>query len=96
MEAPRYLALGQHLASDVTSIVTANVTTGQQAAQVINSHFYVCSDSERINNIDAVKAPTLPSRHLPHDGGACGLQIGGRVFRVRVGDYSQGMVLNQS
>ena len=61
MEAPRYLALGQHLASDVTSIVTANVTTGQQAAQVINSHFYVCSDSERINNIDVFTAPTLPS-----------------------------------
>ena len=61
MEAPRYLALGQHLASDVTTLLLEMLQLDRTAARVIGSHFYVCSDSERINNIDVFTAPTLPS-----------------------------------
>ena len=57
MEAPRYLALGQHLASDVTTLLLEMLQLDRTAAR----QFYVCSDSERINNIDVFTAPTLPS-----------------------------------
>lgn len=64
MEAPRYLALGQHLASDVTTLLLEMLQLDRTAARVISSHFYVCSDSERlhqVNSPDSGKMPTLPS-----------------------------------